>query len=67
MYNQVIPPVADATRKARTMSTELINLLDAINLISSTLSKVSGITYAWDKLYNAGQYLQRQVKPMIEG
>lgn len=48
------------------MSPELNNLIESIKLIASVRANTAGISYAWDKLYNAGQYLQAQVKPLIE-
>ncbi len=53
-------------RKALQMSPELNNLIESIKLIASVRANTAGISYAWDKLYNAGQYLQAQVKPLIE-
>ena len=48
------------------MSPELQNLIDSIKTIANVRATTAGITYAWDKLYNAGQYLQAQVKPLLE-
>jgi hypothetical protein len=43
------------------MSPELANLIASIHLISSLRSKAVGIDFAWDRLYSAEKYLQKQV------
>jgi hypothetical protein len=61
MYNQLIPWLMPQPERTKTMSPELANLIASINLISSLRSKAVGIDFAWDRLYSAEKYLQKQV------
>ena len=48
------------------MSPELNNLIESIKLLDTLRKEAAGIHYAWSKLYDAGEHLQAQVKPLLE-
>lgn len=47
------------------MSRELTDLIDAIRLIASTRHEYAAINCAWNKLYDAEVYLQKQLTALV--
>ena len=47
------------------MSTELVNLVDSIQILKTLQTSVVKIDFAWRVLYHAEQYLQKQVAPLF--
>ena len=43
------------------MSENLTNLLETMQILRAARLKVASVDYAWNKLHNADQYLQKQV------
>jgi len=48
------------------MSTELSNLLAAIDTLKTLQPKTLQVDYAWRKLYRAEKYLQQQVSAVMD-